>query len=166
MFQFLRIFRPRHDIEVSPHGGKPEAVRLVQILVYPFLIDLVAPRVAGKGVHITGGFLKTPQVLGRIVQEDVLVIDMVAGQQQADRRGERQTAVAPVGGQTFVTHIRSDRSRQVLHVGNRMQADLFIPHPQTVRPKFHILQAGRVIKRQGKVFFHQPRTFRRARYFL
>ena len=43
MLQFLRIVAPRHDVEMRPHGGQPEGMRFVQILVYPLTVDAVAP---------------------------------------------------------------------------------------------------------------------------
>lgn len=78
MLQFVRIVTPRHHVEVGPDGSQPETVRLIQILVDPLLVDLVSARVAGKRLHIAGLFLKLPQVLGAVVQKQILVVDMVA----------------------------------------------------------------------------------------
>lgn len=43
VFQFFRIFRPCHYVEMRPDRGKPERMCFVQVLVYPFLINLIAP---------------------------------------------------------------------------------------------------------------------------
>ena len=45
VFQFLRIFRPCHYIEMRPDRSKPETVRFIEILVDPLFIDLVSTTV-------------------------------------------------------------------------------------------------------------------------
>ena len=70
----------------------------IQIFLYPRLVYLIGTAVFGKGVHIASHLFKLFQVLRMVVNEDILVIDMVTGEQHAHRGSERQTAVAPVGG--------------------------------------------------------------------
>lgn len=74
---------------------------------HPFAVDLVGTAVTGKRVHVPRGLLELAQALRRIVDEEVLVHDMVACEQDAYRRGEGEAAVAPVGGQPFVAAIGS-----------------------------------------------------------
>ena len=52
----------------------------------------------GKGVHIASHLFKLFQVLRMVVNEDVLVIDMVTGEQHPNRGSKRKPAIAPVGG--------------------------------------------------------------------
>ena len=87
-------------------GGQPLAVRLVQVLLDPFPVDLVGTAVTGKRVHVPCGLLELSEVLRRIVDEEVLVHHMVAGKQDAYRRGKRQAAVASVGGEPFIAAVR------------------------------------------------------------
>ncbi|KJJ86335.1 conjugation system ATPase, TraG family [Prevotella intermedia ZT] len=46
--KFLLIIAPRQDVAMTADGGKPEAVRLVQILVNPLLVDLIGATVTGE----------------------------------------------------------------------------------------------------------------------
>ena len=43
--QFLGIVAPRHYVAVASHGGKAVAVCLVQIAVYPLLVNGIAPAI-------------------------------------------------------------------------------------------------------------------------
>ncbi|CQB89503.1 Uncharacterised protein [Chlamydia trachomatis] len=73
-------------------------MRLIQILVYPLLIDLVASAVAGERVHVPCILLKALQVLRTVVNEHILVVDMAARQQQSHGCGKGKAAVAAVSG--------------------------------------------------------------------
>ena len=70
----------------------------IQIFLNPRLVNLIGTAVFGKGVHITSHLFKLFQVLRVVVNEDVLVIDMVTGEQHAHWRSKRQSAIAPVSG--------------------------------------------------------------------
>ena len=83
---------------MTADGGKPEAVRLVQILVNPLFVDLVAPAVTGERVHIPCALLEALQVLGTIINQDILVVNVVAREQQPYGSGKGKAAVAAVGG--------------------------------------------------------------------
>ena len=107
-FQLLAVVAPCHHIAVRPYRGQPLAVGLVQIFLYPFTVYLVGAAVTRQRVHVAGGLLELAQVLGRVVDEQVLVHDMVAGHQYTYGCGERQAAVAAVGGETLVARIRCD----------------------------------------------------------
>ena len=85
-------------------------MRFVQVLVYPLLVHLVGTGVAGERLHVPGGLLEVFQVLGVVVYEDVLVIDVVTRQQYPDRGGETQPAIASISGQLFKACVRPDLS--------------------------------------------------------
>ena len=86
--ELFPVIAPRHDIAVRTDGGQPLAVRLVQVFLDPFAVNLVGTAVTGKRVHVSRGLLELPQVLRRIVDEQVLVHHVVAGEQDAYRCGK------------------------------------------------------------------------------
>ena len=86
--ELFAVVTPSHHIAVGTDGGQSLAVRLVQILLDPFPVYLVGTAVAGKRVHVPRRLLELPQVLRRIVDEEVLVHHMVAGEQYPYRSGK------------------------------------------------------------------------------
>ena len=66
---------------MTADGGKSEAVRLVQILVNPLFVDLVAPAVTGERMHIPCALLEALQVFRTVINKHILVVDMVAREQ-------------------------------------------------------------------------------------
>ena len=94
--QFLGIIAPRHHITVATHGCKSIRVSLVKIAVNPVLVDSVAAAVLREAVHVPGRFLETVKILVVVVDKHILVIDVVARQQQSHGRGERKAAVASI----------------------------------------------------------------------
>ena len=105
--QFLAVIAPCKDIAVRTDGSESLAVRLVQVLLNPFTVDLVGTAVTGQRVHVAGGLLELSQVFRRIVYEEILVHDMVAREQYPYRRGKGEAAVAAVRGQPFITAVRT-----------------------------------------------------------
>ena len=95
--EFLLILAPRQDVAMTADGGKPEAVRLVQILVNPLFVDLVAPAVTGERMHIPCALLEALQVFRTVINKHILVVDMVAREQQPYGSGKGKAAVAAVG---------------------------------------------------------------------
>ena len=67
-------------------------------------------------MHVTGGLLKLLQGLVTVVDEDILVIDMVAGQQQANWSGKGKSAVTSVSGQSLKAVVRRYFRWQVFYV--------------------------------------------------
>ena len=67
-------------------------------------------------MHVACGFLEPLQGLVAVVYEDILVVDVVAGQQQANGCGKGQSAVASVGGQSLKTVVRRYFRGQVFYV--------------------------------------------------
>lgn len=145
VLQFLPIVRPCHHVEVGTYGGKAEAMRLVEILVDPLLVYLVGTRIARERLHIAGAFLETLQILLAVVDQQILVINMVARQQQADGRGERQTAVR-WSVESFVTGIGSHIARQVFRVGERVQAQDIVADAHLPGREGDVLQAGGILQ--------------------
>ena len=78
--KLLWVVRPRHHIKVRSDRGKSVRVCLIEVLLYPLFIDLVATAVSWKRVHIACWFLKLSEVLIGIVQKQVLVVNMVTTQ--------------------------------------------------------------------------------------
>ena len=154
---FLPVIAPCHDVAVAAHRDKPLAVRFVQVFVYPFLVHLVGTGVAGERLHVPGGLLEVFQVLGVVVYEDVLVIDMVARQQHAHRSGETQPAIAPVGGELFKPEVRAELAGQVLHVRKGVQAQDVIADAHFLRVQPDVLQRGGVGLREREVFLDDAR---------
>ena len=94
--QFLGVVAPRHDIAVRPDAGQSVGMGLVQVTVYPFLVDRVAAAVLGKTVHVAGGLLEAGKILVVAVDKHILVVYVVARQQQSDGRSKREAAVGAV----------------------------------------------------------------------
>ena len=147
-FQLVGILSPRYHIEMRTDGGQTERVRLVQILVYPLLVDGVASGVPLKRLHVAGGLLKAFQVFVVVVDEDILVIQVVTRQEQTERAGEREAAVAPVGGQPFVTAVRGDLRGHIIHIREGMQAEPLVPDAHLPGGEGYVLQAGRLLRRE------------------
>ena len=69
----------------------------VEIFLYPLFVNLIASAVSCKRVHVACLLLKPLQVVIAVLDEDVLIIDMVAGQHQTYGSGKGKSAVAAVG---------------------------------------------------------------------
>lgn len=67
-------------------------------------------------MHVAGSLLKLLQGLVAVVYEDILVIDMVAGQQQANWSGKGKSAVTSVSGQSLKSVVRRYFRWQVFYV--------------------------------------------------
>ena len=96
--EFLLVLAPRQDVAMAADRGKPETVRLVQVFVNPLLVDLIGATITGERMHIPCALLEALQVLGTVINKHILVVDMVARQQQPYGSGKGKAAVAAVGG--------------------------------------------------------------------
>ena len=94
--EFFLVIAPCQHVEVDTNGGQPLRVGYVEILLYPLFVNLIASAVSCKRVHVACLLLKPLQVIITVLDEEVLIIDMVAGQQQANGSGKGQSAVASV----------------------------------------------------------------------
>ena len=148
--ELLLVIAPCHDVEVRPDRGQPEGACLVEVLLYPVLIDGVAAAVARERLHVFGGFLELLQVLLAVVEEEVLVVDVVAGQQQSNGCSERQAAVGAVGGEPFVADVGAHLGGQVARLGEGEEAQAVVAHPHLARREVDVLQAGVVFGQQGE----------------
>ena len=93
VLQFLGVVAPCNDVVVGTDTDKSLGVRFVQVHVYPLLVDGIASAVAAQRLHVSGRLLKPLQVVIAVVDKHILVIDVVAGQQQSHGTGERHAAV-------------------------------------------------------------------------
>ena len=81
---------------MAAHGDKAIRMCLVKIAVNPLLVDGIASAVLREGIHVPCCLLKPCQVLIVVINQDILIVDMVAGQQQPHGRSEAQSAVRAV----------------------------------------------------------------------
>lgn len=96
-------------------------------------------------MHVTCGLLELLQGLVTVVDEDILVIDMVAGQQQANWSGKGQTAITSVGGQSLKAVVRRYFSWQVFRLRQGMKGrlrDRLDSLPPRVRLKVVLVMFG------------------------
>ena len=85
-----------------------------------------------------------------VVEEDHLIVDMVAGEQQPHGCGEGQAAVAPVGGHTLVAHVGGELARQVFRIRKCVQAEPLVPDTHPSGLEADVLQhGGPVLHREG-----------------
>ena len=155
VFQSLRIVAPRHDVEVRPHRGQPVGVRLVQVAVYPLAVDAVAPRIARERLHIPCGLLEFLEVLLAVVDNHVLVVDVVAGEQQPHRGGEGEAAVRAVGGEFLIPGVGSHRAGQVFRVGQGVQAQAVVADAHLPCREVDVLQCGVAFGHEREVTLYQ-----------
>ena len=113
-------------------------------------------------MHVPCVLLEALQVLRTVVNQHILVVDMAARQQQSYGSSEGEAAVAAVGGETFVTHIRTDQSGQVFRIGERMQAEPLVADTHTVGSRVDVLQYRRVGEGEREILLYQSRLFLRA----
>ena len=148
---------------MAAHGLQSVAVRLIQIFVQPLLVDLVAAAVPGKRLHVLRHLLETGKVFVTVVYKYPLVVDMVAGQHHAHRGGIAKTAVRAICREAFVPTVRPYLSRQVVEVGERMQAKPLVTDTHLVRVQLHILQHGSSVSREREVSLDNARFALRSR---
>ena len=148
---------------MAAHGLQSVAVRFIQVFVQPLLVYLVATAIPGKRLHVLCHLLETGKVLATVVYEYPLVVDMVAGQHHAHGGGIAKTTVRPVCREAFVPTVRPYPSRQVVEVGERMQAEPLVTDTHLVRVQLHILQHGSPVSREREVSFDNARFAFRSR---
>ena len=162
MLQFLRVVAPRHDVEVRPYRGQPVGMGFVQVLVYPFAVDAVAPRIAGERLHVPCGLLELLQIFLAVVDNHILVVDVVAGEQQPHRGGEGEAAVASVRGEFLVADVGSHLSGHVLRVGEGVQAQAVVADAHFPCREVDVLQGRVAFGHEREVSLYQPGGLLRA----
>ena len=95
--QFLLIAAPCQHVEVRADGGQALRVGDVEILLYPLLVDLIGARITCQRLHVPCLLLEAFKIGVAVLDENVLVVDVVAGQHQAHGSGKGKAAVASVG---------------------------------------------------------------------
>ncbi len=153
--QLLRIVAPCHDVEMRSHRGQPVGMCLVQVLLYPLTVDAVAPTVSGERLHVAGGLLELLQVLLTVVQNHILVVDVVAGQQQPYGACEGETAVRTVGGEFLVPDIGGNFSGQVFRIGEGMQAQAVVADAHLPCREVDVLQCPVSFGHERKVTLYE-----------
>ena len=88
LLQFLAPFAPCHDIEMGAYRGQREGVRLIEVIVDPFLVDLVRTTILRERLHVTSRTFELPEVLVAVIQKQILIVDVVAREQQSYGSGE------------------------------------------------------------------------------
>ena len=161
--EFVPVFRPCDDVTMAAHGLQSVAVRLIQVFIQPLLVDLVAAAVPGKRLHVLRRLLETGKVFVTVVYEYPLIVDMVAGQHHAHGGGIAQTAVRAVCREAFVPSVRPHFSRQIVEVGERVQAEPLVSDTHFVRVQLHVLQHGSSVCRECKIPFDNARFVFRSR---
>lgn len=165
--QAFPVLRPGEHVAVAAHGQHAFRVGLVQVHFHPFPVYCVAAAVPGKGEHVPGGLLHVLQHRPRIVDEDILRIDVVAGEQQPYGGGEREAAVAAVRGHPPVAHVGAHLAGKVIRCGEGVQAQPLVSDAHPVRLQADVFQHRLpAFRGKGQVAFHQPRTLFRARDFF
>lgn len=71
LLQFLAPFAPCHDIEMGAYRGQREGVRLIEVIVDPFLVDLIRTTILRERLHVTGRTFELPEVLVAVIQKQV-----------------------------------------------------------------------------------------------
>ena len=117
-------------------------------------------------MHVARLLLELLQVLGRVVDKEILVHDVVAREQYPDGSRERKTAVAPVGGQAFIAHVRRHLARQIVRIGQGVQAEAVVADLHLCGPEREVLQAGRFLLREREILLDDARAVFRPGNFV
>ena len=140
---------------MRPHRGQSVGVRLVQVLLYPLTVDAVASTVSGERLHVTGGLLELLQVLLAIVENHILVVDVVAGEQQSHGTGKGETAVRAVGGEFLVPDIGGYLAGQVFRIGEGVQAQAVVADAHLPCREVDVLQGAVAFGHEGEITLYE-----------
>ena len=154
---------PCHDVAVAPYGAQPLRVRFIEIHFDPLAVDGVRARIGRQRVHVPGRGFKPLERFVVVVEEDHLIVDVVAGEQQSHGRRERKPAVRAVGREALVAEIRRHALRQHVQIGERVHREVLVPDAHRPRVETDILVDDRTpLVREGEVTCQQPCIVRRA----
>ena len=73
---------------MGAYRGQREGVRLIEVIVDPFLVDLVRTTILRERLHVTSRTFELPEVLVAVIQKQILIVDVVAREQQSYGSGE------------------------------------------------------------------------------
>ena len=130
-------------------------MRLVQVLLYPLTVDTVASTVSGERLHVAGGLLELLQVLLAVVQNHILVVDVVAGQQQSHGTGEGEAAVRAVGGEFLVANVGRHLAGQVFRIGEGVQAQAVVADAHLPCREVDVLQGAVAFGHEGEITLYE-----------
>ena len=154
---------PCHDVAVAPYGAQPLRVRFIEVHFDPLAVDGVRARVGRQRVHVPGRGFEPLERFVVVVEEDHLIVNMVAREQQPHGRCEREAAVRAVGREALVAEIRRYALRQRIQVGERMHREVLVPDAHHARVEADIFIDDRLpLVREGEVAGQQPGVVRRA----
>ena len=162
-FELLLALGPCHDVAVAADGAQPLRMGFVQVEVDPLAVDGVGARIGGQRGHVAGRGLQPLERLVVVVEEEHLVINMIAREQQPHGRGEREAAVRAVGREALVAEIRCHALRHRIQIGERVHRDVLVPDAHHPRVEADVLvDRGLPLVREGEVAGQQPGVVRRA----
>ena len=138
-------------------------MRFIEVHFDPLPVDGVRARVGRQRVHVSGRGFETLERFVVVVEEDHLIVNMVAGEQQPHGRRERKPAVRAVGREAFVAEIRRHALRQHIQIGERVHREVLVPDAHHARVETDILVDDRTpLVREGEVTGQQPGVVRRT----
>ena len=154
---------PCHDVAMAPYGAQPLRMRLIEIHFDPLPVDGVRARIARQRVHVPGRGFEPLERFVVVVEEDHLIVDMVAGEQQPHGRREREAAVRAVGRKAFVAEIRRHALWQHIQIGERVHRKELVSDAHHARVETDIFVDDRTpLVREGEVTGQQPGVVCRA----
>ena len=154
---------PCHDVAMAPYGAQPLRMRLIEIHFDPLPVDGVRARIARQRVHVPGRGFEALERFVVVVEEDHLIVDMVAGEQQPHGRREREAAVRAVGRKAFVAEIRRHALWQHIQIGERVHRKELVSDAHHARVETDIFVDDRTpLVREGEVTGQQPGVVCRA----
>ncbi len=80
-----------------------------------------------------------------VVDKHILVIDVVAGQQQSHGRREAHAAVRAVGRQPFIAVVGADFGGEIVGVRQGMEAEHIVAYPHLLCREVHVFKTGDII---------------------
>ena len=164
--KFLFVVAPCQNIEVRPNRSQPLRVCQVEILLYPLLVDLIASAITRQRVHIPRLLFKAFKVGIAIFDEEILVIDMVAGQHQTHGSRKTQSAITAVGGKSFIARIGMHTCGEVVRIAQRVQAKHLVAHTYKVCTQTNVLQRCVPTLGEGEIPIEKSSLFFRADDFF
>ena len=165
LLYFRFLLTPHQDVRMSPHALLLVGNGLVQVAVVKLFVDGILPRVERQRVEVVALLLERLDGLGVVIDEQVLVIDVVAVQQQPHRGREADEERDFIGAELIVLHIRLHVGGHIIEIAQRVALAGFAAHLQPVG-EVDIHHGRRVAEVEGQVLFQQAHPLQRAGGFV